>query len=74
MTTLYDQLISSLRPDSKISPQFVDSYKTALKLGIPKLLVRNKIKFYDSNMTNNYNDNDDMLFSSFKTQFEGLNL
>jgi hypothetical protein len=71
MTTLYDQLISSLRPDSKISPQFIDSYKTALKLGIPKLLVRNKIKFYDSSMSNNYNDPDDM-FNSFKTQFEGF--
>ena len=44
---LFDTLKSILRAENKISEQFVESYYTALELGLPKLLVKNKIKFYD---------------------------
>lgn len=48
VTHLFNTLMSILRPETKISRQFVESYETELKLGLPKLLVRNKVKFYDS--------------------------
>ncbi len=43
--------MSILKTDSKISPQFVESYQTALELGLPKLLIKNKVKFYESKET-----------------------
>ena len=49
--TLFDTLMSILKTDSKISPQFVESYQTALELGLPKLLIKNKVKFYESKET-----------------------
>ena len=45
---LYNTLISILKSESKISRQFVESYETAYELGLPKLLVKNKVKFYES--------------------------
>lgn len=45
---LFNTLMSILKSDSKISPQFVESYETALELGLPKLLVKRKVKFYES--------------------------
>jgi hypothetical protein len=47
-TTLFDTLMRNLRKDSKISPEFIASYKTALELGLPKLLVNNKVRFADT--------------------------
>ena len=49
---LYTTLVSILRPENKISKQFVESYETAFELGLPKLLVKNKVKFYDSKKKN----------------------
>lgn len=45
--TLFNTLNSLLQPETKISPQFIESFQTALKLGLPKLLVNNRCKFYD---------------------------
>lgn len=45
VTHLFDTLMQNLKSDSKISRQFIESYETALELGLPKLLVNNKIKF-----------------------------
>ena len=47
VTHLFDTLMSIIRPETKISQQFIESYQTALQLGLPKLLVKNKVKFYD---------------------------
>lgn len=44
-TVLFDQLMSNLRPDSRITNEFISSYETALALGLPKLLVNNKVRF-----------------------------
>lgn len=44
---LFKTLTSLLRPEAKISKQFIESFQTALELGLPKLLVQKKIKFYD---------------------------
>ena len=46
--TLYNTLMAILKSDNKISTQFVESYETALELGLPKLLVKNKVKFFES--------------------------
>lgn len=45
---LYNDMMSILKPGNKISRQFVESYETALELGLPKLLVKNQVKFYAS--------------------------
>lgn len=47
VTKLYVTLRSILRPENKISEQFIESYETALKLGLPKMLVKNKVSCYD---------------------------
>lgn len=44
---LFDKLMSIIRPETKISQQFIESYQTALQLGLPKLLARNKVKFFE---------------------------
>jgi hypothetical protein len=36
-----------------ISRQFVESFETALALGLPKLLMKNKVKFYESDKDSN---------------------
>lgn len=54
VTKLYDTLRSILRPENKISEQFIESYETALKLGLPKMLVRNKVSCYDPNVKKDY--------------------
>ncbi len=46
--TLFNTLMSILRQENKISSQFIESYETALELGLPKLLVKNKVKFFES--------------------------
>lgn len=56
VTHLFDTLMSIMRPETKISQQFIESYQTALQLGLPKLLVRNKVKFYDTAKTANLED------------------
>ena len=56
VTHLFDTLMSIIRPETKISQQFIESYQTALQLGLPKLLVRNKVKFYDTAKTANVED------------------
>ena len=54
--TLYDTLRNILRPENKISEQFIESYETALKLGLPKMLIKNKVSCYD-----NQKENDDQV-------------
>lgn len=49
---LFQTLMSIIRPETKISKQFVESFQTAKELGLPKLLVKNKIKFFKSNIVN----------------------
>ena len=63
VTHLFDTLMSIVRPETKISQQFIESYQTALKLGLPKLLVKNKIKFYDTNKTANERQRSGINFS-----------
>jgi hypothetical protein len=57
VTHLFDTLMSIMRPETKISQQFIESYQTALQLGLPKLLVKNKVKFYETVKTANLEDN-----------------
>jgi hypothetical protein len=47
-TILFKTLIENMRTDSKINEEFLISYKTALKLGLPKLLIQTKIRFSQS--------------------------
>ena len=56
VTHLFDTLMSIMRPETKISQQFIESYQTALQLGLPKLLVKNKVKFYDTAKKANLED------------------
>jgi hypothetical protein len=44
-TCLFKQLMKNLREDSIISQEFISSYETALALGLPKLLVNNRVRF-----------------------------
>jgi len=73
-----------VRPETKISQQFIESYHTALELGLPKLLVKNKVKFYDTVKTaniiddqhrpsggNNGNFSDEENKFDFDTNFQG---
>jgi len=46
-TNLFKTLMDNLRDDSKINEDFLLNYDTALKLGLPKLLVHNKVRFMD---------------------------
>lgn len=50
---LFTALMSQLNgPKSRISKQFVESFQTALALGLPKLLVRhNRVKFHNPTTT-----------------------
>jgi hypothetical protein len=50
---LFDQLKSNLIPGSRISDQFIESYQTAIQLGLPKLLVKTSIKFFDRSSPQN---------------------
>ena len=54
--TLYNTLRTILRPENKISDQFIESYDTALKLGLPKMLIKNKVSCY-----NNQNEMEDQV-------------
>lgn len=47
-TILYKTLIENLRKDSKICEDFIIAYETAVKLGLPKLLVQNKVRFAET--------------------------
>ena len=51
---LFDTLMSLIKTEAKISSQFIESFHTALALGLPKLLVHNKNKFYDANAKKSY--------------------
>ena len=48
VTDLFDTLMSILKPDDKIGNQFVQSYRTALQLGLPKLLVNKTFSINES--------------------------
>ena len=54
MPKLFDTLMSLIKTEAKISPQFIESFHTALALGLPKLLVHNKNKFYDASAKKSY--------------------
>ena len=66
-TTLFKQLMSNLRPDSKITNEFINSYETALALGLPKLLINNKVRFSEPIKTTSRNSSS--LYKSFKSIF-----
>jgi hypothetical protein len=44
VTHLFGVLTSTLKPEHKISKQFLESYETAMQQGLPKLLVNGKLK------------------------------
>jgi hypothetical protein len=46
-TTLFKTLMDNLRDDSKINEEFLLQYEQALKLGLPKLLIHNKVRFIE---------------------------
>ena len=46
-TNLYCTLLKNLRDDSKVNEEFLLNYETALKLGLPKLLIHNKVRFIE---------------------------
>jgi hypothetical protein len=43
---LYERLISIIKPETKISKQFIESFQTAYQLGLPKLLAKNTVRLY----------------------------
>ena len=46
-TTLFRTLMDNLRDDSRINEDFLLQYDQALKLGLPKLLIHNKVRFVE---------------------------
>lgn len=56
---LFDTLMSLIKDESKISDQFIESYNTAFQLGLPRLLINNKVKFYDSSKSEKQNTEPD---------------
>lgn len=44
-TNLFKQLMKNLREDSIIAQEFISNYETAVALGLPKLLVNNRVRF-----------------------------
>ena len=45
---IFDMLTKLISNENKVSPQFVESYHTAVALGLPKVLINNPTKSYEN--------------------------